>query len=296
MDRVFIRFNAACRIVGCGNSLPPVKQPSQALIPKRGLLYSASPRFDGLTKRRPIARTFSHDPMRDEAFDQETRTNLRPSPPMNSATVFERFHGPNLDPRLKWRCPPAQWSILDSRLIVHPDASTDFWQRTHYGFSADNGHFLNAEVTGDFTLATRVRFAPAHQYDQAGLMVRCSPDCWVKTSVEFEPGGPNRLGAVVTRGGYSDWSTQDFAADRDTLEVRISVSGQDALVEYLETEVPGPGGKPPRWVQLRLAHLPLPPGQPIQAGLYACSPKGAGFSAEFHYLHLEPAGAATLPH
>ena len=179
---------------------------------------------------------------------------------------------------------------------MYPDASTDFWQRTHYGFSADNGHLLYAEVTGDFTLATRVRFTPVHQYDQAGLMVRCSPDCWLKTSVEFEPGGPNRLGAVVTREGYSDWSTQDFALDRDTLELRVTVSGQDVLVEYLAADATGAGGNPPRWVQLRLAHLPLPPGQPIQAGLYACSPKGAGFRAEFHYLHLEPRGATAPPH
>jgi uncharacterized protein len=213
---------------------------------------------------------------------------------MTHATIDERFRGPDLDPRLKWRCPPAQWSIHDSRLIVHPDAATDFWQRTHYGFSADNGHLLYGEVTGDFTLSTRVRYFPAHQYDQAGLMVRCSPDCWLKTSVEFESDGPGRLGAVVTREGYSDWSTQDFPADRDTVELRISVSGQDALVEYMEAAPPDAGGKPPRWVQLRLAHLPRPPGQPLQAGLYACSPKGAGFRAEFHYLHLEPGGAAAL--
>jgi regulation of enolase protein 1 (concanavalin A-like superfamily) len=215
---------------------------------------------------------------------------------MNDATIDERFHGPNLDPRLKWHCPPSHWSIHDSRLVVYPDAPTDFWQRTHYGFSADNGHLLHAEMTGDFTLTTRVRFAPVHQYDQAGLMVRCSPDCWLKTSVEFEPGGPNRLGAVVTREGYSDWSTQDFAANRDTLELRITVSGQDVLVEYRAIDAPGAGDNSPRWVQIRLAHLPLPPGRPVQAGLYACSPKGAGFRAEFHHLRLKPRGATALSH
>jgi uncharacterized protein len=111
--------------------------------------------------------------------------------------ICEHFDGPQLDPRLHWYCPPARWAVRESRLVIQPEAATDFWQRTHYGFSADNGHLLYAAQRGDFAMTTRVHFAPQHQYDQAGLMVRCSPDCWVKTSVEFEPGGPNRLGVVI---------------------------------------------------------------------------------------------------
>jgi regulation of enolase protein 1 (concanavalin A-like superfamily) len=202
--------------------------------------------------------------------------------------LSEHFDGPDLDPRLDWHCPPARWSIRESRLVIHPEASTDFWQRTHYGFSADNGHLLYATLRGDFALTTRVCFAPVHQYDQAGLMVRCSPDCWVKASVEFEPGGPNRLGAVITREGYSDWSTQDFPADRNTIELRLNVRGQDVVAEYLETEGSGSARDRPRWIQLRLGHLPLPRSEPVQAGLYACSPKGAGFTAEFELLNIEP--------
>lgn len=45
-------------------------------------------------------------------------------------------------------------------LHVEPDAPTDFWQRTHYGFRVDNGHFLHADVTGDFVLGVRVCFRP----------------------------------------------------------------------------------------------------------------------------------------
>jgi regulation of enolase protein 1 (concanavalin A-like superfamily) len=93
---------------------------------------------------------------------------------------------------------------------IEADAATDFWQRTHYGFQVDNGHFLYREMTGDFVPTARILFRPVHQYDQAGIMVRVSADCWLKCSVEFEPSGPNRLGAVVTNHGYSDWSTQNF--------------------------------------------------------------------------------------
>ena len=66
--------------------------------------------------------------------------------------------------------------------VVEPAGGTDFWQRTHYGFQADSGHFLYLEAAGDWDLSTEVRFAPAHQYDQAGLLVRLSPECWLKTS------------------------------------------------------------------------------------------------------------------
>jgi hypothetical protein len=203
---------------------------------------------------------------------------------MTALPLSEEFRGPGLDPRLKWFCPPAHWSIDPSRgvLIVRPDAGTDFWQKTHYGFSADNGHFLFAEVEGDVVVSTRVRFRPACQYDQAGLMIRISANCWLKTSVEYEPGGPNMLGAVVTNAGYSDWSTQAFAADRGEIWLRAHRQGSDCIVQYSED------GSPDGWRQLRVTHLlEMPERGPIQCGLYACSPKGAGFVAEFHFLRVE---------
>jgi uncharacterized protein len=206
---------------------------------------------------------------------------------MSTNILSEHFIGPDLDPRLKWHCPPARWSIRASCLIMQPDAKTDFWQRTHYGFSADNGHLLYSEVAGDFALTTRVRFAPVHQYDQAGLMVRCSPDCWIKTSVEFEPGGPSRLGAVITRAGFSDWSTQDFPTEWDTIELRVELRGQDVLVEYRQPDALDSPAERTLWTQIRLGHLPIFGGSPVQAGVYACSPKAAGFSAEFDFLAIE---------
>lgn len=227
---------------------------------------------------------------------------------MKHLLLSEPFNGPNLDPRLKWHHPPRQWSGRDSCLVIQPDAPTDFWQRTHYGFSADNGHLLFAEMTGDFALTTQVRFAPVHQYDQAGLMLRQSPDCWIKTSVEFEPERPSRLGAVITRAGYSDWSTQDFPDTSNVIELRIERRGQDVRVDWRlpgRSIAPdmnnGSAGASPNlqalaneanvspWTQIRLGHLPFATGVPVQAGLYACSPKGAGFIAEFDYLRIEPA-------
>ena len=164
---------------------------------------------------------------------------------------------------------------------MHTDTESDFWQRTHYGFQADNGHFLYAAVQGDFQLIARVRFLPVHQYDQAGVMVRLSPDCWLKSSVEHEPDRPDRLGAVVTNAGYSDWSTQDIEECREMC-FRVHREGPDYLVEASRDGA--------AWTQLRVARLHEDDGRgAVQCGVYACSPKGAGFAPEFDLLEISPA-------
>ena len=193
----------------------------------------------------------------------------------------ERFNQPSLDARLRWLYPPPQCHIdhAASVLVVQPAANTDFWQETHYGFRADNGHFLFTEITGDFTLTTKVRFHPAHQYDQAGLMIRVGPACWLKTSVEYEPHGSAHLGVVVTNHGFSDWSVQDFPRDGKEVCLRIRKESLDFIVEFAPAEQAG-------WNLMRIAHLHVDDGAPLQGGLYACSPKGGGFRAEFHFLNI----------
>jgi regulation of enolase protein 1 (concanavalin A-like superfamily) len=108
-------------------------------------------------------------------------------------------------------------------------------------------------------------------------MVRHSPSCWLKTSVEHEPGARGRLGAVVTNHGYSDWSTQPFAGDEVWLRVRRE--GADYIVDASED------GQ--AWEQIRMAHLAEDDGKlGVACGVYACSPKAAGFAAEFSMLEV----------
>jgi hypothetical protein len=194
-----------------------------------------------------------------------------------------RFDQAVLPPQLAWHCEPVHWALDPAKGVLRlwTEANTDYWQRTFYGFSADTGHFLHLEATGDFVLTTKVTSHPCHQYDQAGLMVRLSPSCWVKTSVEFEPDEPNRMGAVVTNGQYSDWSTQPLDHAVTTYWLRVRLLGPDCIVESsLDGE---------EWQQLRMAHLAeWVEGQPVSCGLYACSPKEAGYQAEFHCLTFEP--------
>ncbi len=211
----------------------------------------------------------------------------------------ESFDSETFNSLLSWHNPPARWRVdcERSRLVIEPDAGTDFWQRTHYGFRAGNGHLLKAEIHGDAVIGSRFQSYPVHQYDQAGLMVWFSDDCWLKTSVEFENVGPSQLGAVVTNAGFSDWSMQDFdpheaggnasaGAVASTTAVlsyclRIRRSGEDFAVEYR----PADEGA---WKMIRLAHLRPAPEYPCFGGIYACSPKGGGFRAEVEYLTIGP--------
>ncbi len=198
---------------------------------------------------------------------------------MSAIFLLEEFDT-QLSSQLRWFCPPAKWSLKDGNLEIIPDSKTDYWQRTHYGFQNDNGHFLYAEVRTDFVLSTKVRFSPQNQYDQAGLMVRLSPDFWIKTSIEFEAHEPNRLGAVVTRHGYSDWSTQEISKEVREYQLRIRREGDDYIVDYRQS-------KQNNWTQIRMAHLENIHQSAIQCGLYACSPIEAGFVAHFDTLKIE---------
>lgn len=203
-----------------------------------------------------------------------------PQPMTDSVLSCDAFAAQELISHFRWFNEPQSWSFSEGRLRIEPDAPTDFWQRTHYGLQADNGHFLYRDVEGDFVLSTLVQFHPVYQYDQAGIMVRVSAGCWLKTSVEFEPSGPSQLGVVVTNYGYSDWSTQDFPPGASHIWLRVRREANDFIVD---TSSDGE-----RWSQLRIAHLHEGRGIPAACGVYACCPKGGGFTCEFVGLSIAP--------
>lgn len=196
---------------------------------------------------------------------------------MNKNNWEETFQNEGLGDRLSWFNEPTQWELKNNQLKLVTDPETDFWQKTHYGFQADNGHFLFSEIDGDFIIETDVDCDFKNQYDQAGLLIRISDQCWIKTSVEYETNEPNKLGVVVTNHGYSDWSTQDVDDSFTNFKLRVCRNGSDYKVEYFQNSTN-------KWVQLRLFHLFDEPT--IQAGLYACSPKNNQFTASFNYLKI----------
>lgn len=186
------------------------------------------------------------------------------------------FSGPELPGGLYWFNEPPE-HYLDDGLHIHTRGGTDFWQRTHYGFRRDDGHCLFARAQGNFRLACEVGFDPKTQYDQCGLMIRADDNHWIKVSTEFEDTALSRLGSVVTNGGYSDWATQDVSSRFRERRYRISRETDDFIVEYSDD-----GNA---WRQMRIAHLHNAP-ETMEAGIYACSPKGEGFNCVFRAFSL----------
>ncbi|MGG3927130.1 DUF1349 domain-containing protein [Metabacillus fastidiosus] len=199
---------------------------------------------------------------------------------MNNIILIEEFNNTQLDKSLKWFSPPKEWKINceSSSLTMRTDRHTDFWQKTHYGFRTDNGHFLYCEVKGDFRLTAKVEFKPKNRYDQAGIMVRFSSDTWIKTSIEYIPDGYSKLGAVVTNQGYSDWSSQEFLEDQHSLFYRITRKGNNYYVDYSLNCI--------YWTQIRMTRL-FEETKDIKVGIYACSPQGEGCEAEFSFIKIE---------
>lgn len=194
----------------------------------------------------------------------------------------EDFKGESLSDILKWRCEPSNWHVNSSNLILETDEGTDYWQKTHYGFQVDNGHFLYTETMKNFRMTTMVEAFPKSKYDQAGLMIRFSKDVWVKTSLEYIPNGLSKLGAVVTNRGYSDWSTQYVDCKDIKLYYRISKIEQNCYVDFSwNGEV---------WNQIRIAHLDIPKDSTLKAGVYSCSPQGEKQEVRFGFLTIEELG------
>ena len=167
--------------------------------------------------------------------------------------------------RLTWSNRPSGLSYETDGLHVQPEAKTDWWRGTHYpNYDADNAHVLAVEFEGDFVMTTSATFTLTNRFDQAsftgltclecgsfpgrsvayafyarlqyGLVVRVSKDCWLKTSIEYDPPGPPKLGAVVTNMGFSDWSSQSCPHDISSCDLCVRREGPDLIVE---SRIPG---------------------------------------------------------
>ncbi len=170
---------------------------------------------------------------------------------------------------MQWFNPPAAYAAQDNLLTVTTSAKSDFWRKTHYGFTRDNGHFFYQEVRGDFEVTIRVNGKYHDLYDQAGLMLRVDEENWIKTGIEFFD-GYQHASAVVTR-EFSDWSVVRLPEQPASLWLRLTRKAEAVEVFYsLDGE---------SFTLLRLAYLV--PSEVTQVGPMCASPDGSGFEITF---------------
>ena len=170
---------------------------------------------------------------------------------------------------MQWFNPPASAQVAENSLTVTTAPKSDFWRKTHYGFTRNNGHFCYREVQGDFVAEIRVSGKYKDLYDQAGLMLRVDEENWIKTGIEFFD-GRQHASAVVTR-EFSDWSVVRLEGFPPTLWLRVIRKAEAVEVFY------SLDGK--EYTLLRLAYLV--PSAVTQVGPMCASPDGSGFEVIF---------------
>ncbi|MCL4148475.1 UNVERIFIED_CONTAM: hypothetical protein GTU68_045691 [Idotea baltica] len=165
--------------------------------------------------------------------------------------------------------------------------NTDFWNRTFYGFTRKNGHLFYTNVQGDFSAEVTLHASFDTLYDQLGLMVRADDEAWLKAGLEYSDDRA-QVSAVLTRGGWSDWSTSVASDDDMASGMRIRLTRHDDVLRVQKLVRAG------EWQLIRLGYLDLP--NVVQVGLMCCSPERGGFKAEFSDFKLGSAIPRDLHH
>ncbi len=70
-----------------------------------------------------------------------------------------------------WINKPSNFRLNDTDLTINPEAKTDLWQRTYYGFQNDNAPALLTKVDSDFTFVVKTVFNAKNQFDQCGVLL-----------------------------------------------------------------------------------------------------------------------------
>jgi regulation of enolase protein 1 (concanavalin A-like superfamily) len=172
---------------------------------------------------------------------------------------------------MSWLNEPREWSVEDGGALVRAvtEMKTDFWRRTFYDWTTDNGHFYHRSVTGDFTAEVTVAAEHDALFDQAGMMLRVDDRTWIKSGLEVTSGAV-QLSTVVTR-EFSDLSVVPVTRYGGELAMRVTRFDEAVAVHYRDADG--------EWRLVRLAHLDMPAA--VEVGVMVCSPERAGLAATF---------------
>ncbi|WP_250529709.1 DUF1349 domain-containing protein [Caballeronia sp. ATUFL_F1_KS4A] len=178
----------------------------------------------------------------------------------------------------RWINEPAQWRVDNDTLIVTTDTNTDFWRETHYGFVRDNGHVFAASVEGDFTAEVAVAGDFSALYDQAGLMIRESPERWIKAGAEYNDGALT-FSTVLTN-DLSDWSLGSRAG-ANRFRLRVTIAQGVLKVQCSADER--------NWTLMRLAPFSSSSANARWlVGPMCCTPERGGLTVHFSDFTIGP--------
>lgn len=177
---------------------------------------------------------------------------------------------------MEWLNEPPAWEETNGTLVVTTGHETDFWRKTHYGYSRHSGHVRHQTVAGDFTATVSFTTNFSELYDQAGLMVVVDEATWLKCGVELTSGCLNA--AVVVTNEYSDWSILPIDGMPERVWVRITRLNETLMVDYSRD------GE--SFSIIRLAYLRMP--DTVAVGPMCCSPSREGLVVTFNDFVVSP--------
>jgi uncharacterized protein len=179
----------------------------------------------------------------------------------------------------RWLNEPADWQVRNDQLSVQVSPKTDFWRKTHYGFTHDSGHFFFRTVPGDFIVQVRFRGEYVSLYDQGGLMLRASEEYWMKCGIEYVD--DVQQASVVVTNEYSDWSVTPLVMNPKDVCFRIKKQESSFEVFY---SVDGD-----KFAMLRTTYLRC--HDDLQVGIMCAAPQGSGFRMVFSDFSIEAASS-----
>lgn len=178
---------------------------------------------------------------------------------------------------MRWLNEPNEWEIKDNKLSMQVTAQSDYWNKSHYGFTVQDGPFLYTERSGEFETVVKMSGIYKTRFDQVCLMLRIDDNNYIKTGVEYVDGVYN-ISTVHTI-DKSSWSVLALKekpksvwmkAKRrlDAVAIFYSIDG----INFITTNT-----------------VYFPEFKTVQVGMMAASPDGNGFKAifeEFKITHL----------
>ena len=89
--------------------------------------------------------------------------------------------------KMNWLNEPSSWKVKDGNLKMNVTPESDYWRKTHYGFTVDDGPFYYTTRGGEFEVSVKISGSYKTRFDQMGLMLRIDEEHWIKTGIEYGP-------------------------------------------------------------------------------------------------------------
>ena len=177
--------------------------------------------------------------------------------------------------KMNWLNEPSYWKVKDGNLKMNVTPKSDYWRKTHYGFTVDDGPFYFTTRGGEFEVLVKISGSYKTRFDQMGLMLRIDEEHWIKTGIEYVDGVYN-FSTVVTD-VYSNWSVVELSEKPESIWIKV-VRRIDAVEIFYSLD----------GVNYKMSNVAyLSDKKPVMVGMMAASPDGDGFDALFEGFSIK---------